>query len=192
MRTSISWCPKRSVPTNGLMSALTGLASTLFFRQRCIIVDTIIRNPTNFSPKHNYSVLQLTTPMSYNSHDPWWKHKANKLLKDVWTSQPCQIWEMISLITGKYSTVTPSIDHAKKFWWSCGQSKQQVDLQEKFQSSTTTQELGGYLWNYASLSFRRLGMAAAQIKKRWWVSGLAQRLLHGWTNHQDYCYQCWK
>ncbi len=25
-----------------------------------------------------------------------------------------------------------------------------------------------------------------------WVSGVAQRLLHGWLNHQDYCYQCWK
>jgi hypothetical protein len=30
----------------------------------------------------------------------------------------------------------------KYFWWSCGQSKQQADLQETFQSSTTTQELG--------------------------------------------------
>ncbi len=54
----------------------------------------------------------------------------------------------------------------KKFWWSCGQSEQQADLQETFQSSTTTQELGGYLLNYASLSFRQLGMAAAQIKRR--------------------------
>ncbi len=117
MRTSISWCQKRSVPTNKLMSALTGLASILFFYQRCIIVDTIIRNPTKFFPKCNHSVPQPTTPMSYNSHDPydpWWKHKANKLLKDVWTSQPCQNWEMISLITWKYSTVTPSINHAKK------------------------------------------------------------------------------
>jgi hypothetical protein len=61
---------ERSVPTNGLMSALTALASTLFFRQRCIIVDTIIRNPTKFSPKRNYSVPQPTTPMSYDSHDP--------------------------------------------------------------------------------------------------------------------------
>jgi hypothetical protein len=52
---------------------------------------------------------------------------------------------MISLITGKYSTVTPSINHAKIFWWACGQSEQQADLKETFQSSTTTQELGGYL-----------------------------------------------
>ncbi len=115
MRTSISWCLKRSVPTNGLMSALTVLVSTLFFRQRYIIMDTIIRNPTKFSSKRNYSVPQPTTPMSYDSHDPLWKHMANKLLEDIWTSQPCQNWEMISLITGKYSTVTPSINHAKKF-----------------------------------------------------------------------------
>ncbi len=33
----------------------------------------------------------------------------------------------------------------KKILWSCGQSEQQADLQETFQSSTTTQELGGYL-----------------------------------------------
>jgi hypothetical protein len=52
------------------------------------------------------------------------------------------------------------------FWWYCGQSKQQADLQETFQSSTTAQELGGYLLNYASLSFRQLGMAAVQIKRR--------------------------
>ncbi len=138
MRTSISWCQKRSVPIHGLMSASTGLAGTLFFRQRCIIVDTIIRNPTKFSPERNYSVPQPTTQMSYDSHNPWWKHKANKLLEDVWTSQPCQNWEMISLITGKYSTVTLSINHAKNFWCSCGQSEQQADLQETFQSSTTT------------------------------------------------------
>ena len=65
-----NWGLKRSAPTNGLMSALTGLSSTLFFRQRCIIVDTIIRNPIKFSPKRNYSVHKPTTPMSYNSHDP--------------------------------------------------------------------------------------------------------------------------
>jgi hypothetical protein len=32
--------------------------------------DTIIRNPTKFSPKRNYSVPQPTTPMPYDSHDP--------------------------------------------------------------------------------------------------------------------------
>ncbi len=83
---------------------------------------------------------------------------------------------MISLITGTYTTVTPIIDHAKKNWWSCGQNKQQADLHKTFHSSSNTQELGGYLWNYVSLSFRWLGMAATQIKRRWWVSGVAQRL----------------
>jgi hypothetical protein len=52
---------------------------------------------------------------------------------------------MISLITGTYTTVTPIIDHAKPFWWSCGQNKQQADLQETFHSSSMTQEVGGYL-----------------------------------------------
>jgi hypothetical protein len=47
---------EKSVPTNGLMSALAALASTSFSRQRCIIMDTIIRNPTKFLHKHNYSV----------------------------------------------------------------------------------------------------------------------------------------
>jgi hypothetical protein len=61
---------KKSVCTNGLMSALTALESTLCFPQRCIIVDTIIRNPTKFLFKRNYSVPQPTTPMSYNSHNP--------------------------------------------------------------------------------------------------------------------------
>ncbi len=70
MRTSISCRPKKSVRTNGLMSALTALESTLFFPQSCIIVDTTIRNPTKFSSKHNYSVPQPMTPMSYDSHNP--------------------------------------------------------------------------------------------------------------------------
>jgi hypothetical protein len=51
----------------------------------------------------------------------------------------------ISLITGTYTTVTPIIDHAKLFWWSCGQNEQQADLQETFHSSSITQELGEYL-----------------------------------------------
>jgi hypothetical protein len=61
---------KKNVPANGLISALTALASTLFFHQRCIIMDTIIRNPTKFSPKHNYSVPQTMTLMSYGFHNP--------------------------------------------------------------------------------------------------------------------------
>jgi hypothetical protein len=69
-RTSISCHPKKSVHTNGLMSALTALESILFFPQRCIIMDTTIRNPTKFSSKRNYSVPQPMTPMSYDSHDP--------------------------------------------------------------------------------------------------------------------------
>jgi hypothetical protein len=50
--------PEKRVPTNELMSASTALASTLFFRQKCITVNTIIRNPTKFSHKHNYSMPQ--------------------------------------------------------------------------------------------------------------------------------------
>ncbi len=69
IRTSFSSSQNKSVPTNGIISALTALASTLFSSQRCIIVDTIIRNPTKFSPKHNYSVPQPMTP-TYDSHNP--------------------------------------------------------------------------------------------------------------------------
>ena len=174
------------------MSALTALESTLFFPQRCIIVDTTIRNPTKFSSKRNYSVPQPMTLISYDSHNPWWKQKANKLLKDVWTSQPCQNWEMISLITGKYSTVTPSIDLAKTFlvvlWTERATGRFTGNISLKYQYSRTW-------WiprNFTALPFRWLGVAATQIKRRWWVSGVAQRLLHGWLNHQDYCYQCWK
>ncbi len=61
---------EKNVCTNGLMSALTALESTLFFPQKCIIVDTIIRNPTKFSSKRNYAVPQPMTPMSHVSHDP--------------------------------------------------------------------------------------------------------------------------
>ncbi len=64
MRTSISCRLKKSVHTNVLMSTLTALESTLFSPQRCIIVDTTIRNPTKFSSKRNYSVPQPMTPMS--------------------------------------------------------------------------------------------------------------------------------
>jgi hypothetical protein len=60
---------KKSVCTNGLMSALTVLESALFFPQRCIIMDNTIRNPIKFSSKHNYSVPQPITRMSYDSHD---------------------------------------------------------------------------------------------------------------------------
>ncbi len=60
---------KKNVHTNGLMSAFTALESTLFFPQRCIIMDTTIRNPTKFSSKNNYSVPQQMTPMPYDSHD---------------------------------------------------------------------------------------------------------------------------
>jgi hypothetical protein len=56
--------------TNGLMSALAALEKTLFFLQRCIIVDTTTRNPTKFSSKHNYSVPQPMTPMSYDTNNP--------------------------------------------------------------------------------------------------------------------------
>ncbi len=48
IRTSTSLSQKRSVPTNRVMRASTTLATTLFSCQRCIIVDTTIRNPTIF------------------------------------------------------------------------------------------------------------------------------------------------
>ncbi len=177
MRTSISCRPKKSVCTNGLMSALTALESTLFFPQRCIIVDTIIRNPTKFSSKRNYSVPQPMTLMSYDSHDPWWKHKANKLLEDVWMSQPCQNWERISLITGKYSTVTLSIDLAKTF---------PVVL--------LTERAKGRFTRNISLKYH--------YSRTWWIPLKICFLIfpltwygcyaNQWSNHQDYCYQCWK
>jgi hypothetical protein len=50
---------------------------------------------------------------------------------------------------------------------SGGQNEQQADLQETFHSSSITQELGGYLWNYVSLSFCWLGMAATQWFQGW-------------------------
>jgi hypothetical protein len=37
---------KKSVPTNGIMSALTALESMLFFPQGCFSVDTTMTNPT--------------------------------------------------------------------------------------------------------------------------------------------------
>ncbi len=61
---------EKSVPTNGIMSALIALESTFFFPQRCFIVDTTVTNPTRFSYKRNYSVPHPSTPMSYNSHNP--------------------------------------------------------------------------------------------------------------------------
>jgi hypothetical protein len=61
---------KKSVPTNGITGALIALESMFFFPQGCFIVDTAMTNPTQFSYKHNYSVPQPSTPMSYNSHDP--------------------------------------------------------------------------------------------------------------------------
>jgi hypothetical protein len=61
---------KKRVPTNGIMSALIALENTFFFPQGCFMVDTTMTNPTGFSYKRNYSVLQPSTPMSYNSHDP--------------------------------------------------------------------------------------------------------------------------
>ncbi len=57
-RTSISQCPKKSVPTNGIMSALTALESTFYFPQGCFKVDTTMTNPTRFSYKRNHSVPQ--------------------------------------------------------------------------------------------------------------------------------------
>ncbi len=82
-RTSISQRPKKSVPANGIMSALIALENTFFFPQGCFIVDTTMTNPTQFSYKRNYSVPQPSTPMSYDSHDPWWKAKAKMLLEDI-------------------------------------------------------------------------------------------------------------
>jgi hypothetical protein len=61
---------KKSVPTNGIMSALIALESMFFFPRGCFIVDTTMTNPTRFSYKCNYSMPQPSTPMSYNSHDP--------------------------------------------------------------------------------------------------------------------------
>jgi hypothetical protein len=37
---------KKSVPSNGIMSALTALESTYFFSQGCFIMDTTMTNPT--------------------------------------------------------------------------------------------------------------------------------------------------
>jgi hypothetical protein len=61
---------EKSVPTNGIMSALIALESLFFFPQGCFIVDTTMTNPTQFSYKCNYSVPQPSTPISYDSHDP--------------------------------------------------------------------------------------------------------------------------
>jgi hypothetical protein len=69
-RTSISQHQKKSVSTNGIMSALIALESMFFFLWGCFIVDTTMTNLTQFSYKHNYSVPQPSTAMSYNSHDP--------------------------------------------------------------------------------------------------------------------------
>jgi hypothetical protein len=79
---------KKSVSTNGIMSALIALESMFFFPQGCFIVDTTMTNPTGFSYKRNYSVPQPSTPMSYDSHDPLWKEKATILLENIWTSPP--------------------------------------------------------------------------------------------------------
>ena len=49
---------EKSVPMNGLMRVSTTLETTLFSRQRCIIVDTTMRNPTKFFYKRNYSANQ--------------------------------------------------------------------------------------------------------------------------------------
>ncbi len=69
-RTSISQCPKQSVSTNGIMSALIALESMLFFPWGCFIVDTTMTNSTQFSYKCNYTVPQPSTAMSYDSHNP--------------------------------------------------------------------------------------------------------------------------
>ncbi len=74
---------KKSVSTNGIMSSLIALESMFFFRWGCFIVDTTMTNPTQFSYKHNYSVPQPSTPMSYDSHDPLWKEKTMMLLEDI-------------------------------------------------------------------------------------------------------------
>jgi hypothetical protein len=60
---------KKGASTNGIMSALIALESMFFFRRGCFIVDTTMPNPTQFSFKHNYSVPQPSTQMSYNSQD---------------------------------------------------------------------------------------------------------------------------
>jgi hypothetical protein len=69
--TSISQRLKKSVPTNGIMSALIALESSFFFLQGCFIVDTTMTNPTEYSYKRNYSAPQPSTLMSYHSHDPF-------------------------------------------------------------------------------------------------------------------------
>jgi hypothetical protein len=61
---------KKSVSTNGKMSALIALECMLFFPRGCFMVDTKMTNPTQFSYKHNYSVPQPSTAMSYDSQDP--------------------------------------------------------------------------------------------------------------------------
>jgi hypothetical protein len=61
---------EKSVSTNGIMSALIALESMFFFPWGCLIVDTTMTNLTRFSYKRNYSVPQLSTAMSYDSHDP--------------------------------------------------------------------------------------------------------------------------
>ncbi len=80
---------EKSVPTNGIMSALMALDSTFFFPQWCFIMDTTMTDPTGFSYKRNYSVPQPSAPMTYDSHDPLWKAMVKMLLKDILTSQPC-------------------------------------------------------------------------------------------------------
>ncbi len=61
---------KKSVSTNGTMSALIALESMFYFPWGCFIVGTKMTNLTQFSYKHNYSVPQPSTAMSYDSHDP--------------------------------------------------------------------------------------------------------------------------
>ena len=61
---------KKSVSTNGIMSALIALESKLFFPRGSFIMDTTMTNPTQFSYKRNYSVPQPSTAMSYDSHNP--------------------------------------------------------------------------------------------------------------------------
>ncbi len=61
---------KKSVSTNGIMSALIAMESKFFFPQGCFIGDTTMTNLTRFSYKHNYSVPQPSTAMFYDSHDP--------------------------------------------------------------------------------------------------------------------------
>jgi hypothetical protein len=61
---------KKSVSNNGIMSALIALESIFFLPWECLIMDTTMTNPTQFSYKRNYSVPQPSTAMSYDSHDP--------------------------------------------------------------------------------------------------------------------------